>query len=384
MPSFKPKNIPKALRDVKIKPTLDEKHRDILAKMNDDEIFTVPNLKKQRESLKRQLKNSQLTIEQDWDILDKIEDISKQIKLLKKQKLNYYLDNSKHLFEYFEHKKNIENASSFDELPLTSKTQAAYNFFKIKCDNDKEIIETNNIVNNYLKNVDEQYLDVNNYIHNSDICQYCHKGELLVVEEEGILLCKNCFVQTVYLIDTEKPSYKDPPKEVCTYAYKKINHFKEVISQFQAKETTHISDEIFDCIRRQIKKERIQLSTLTYDKTKEILKKLGYNSLYEHIFYIKSKLGIPPFIFSTDLEEKLCNMFLESQSPYSQVCPSDRVNFLHYYFALYKYLELLGETKYLSEIPMLKDRDKLMEQDEIWKKMCQILDWEYIPTILTK
>ena len=29
-----------------------------------------------------------------------------------------------------------------------------------------------------------------------------------------------------YLIENEKPSYKEPPKEVCFYAYKKINHFK--------------------------------------------------------------------------------------------------------------------------------------------------------------
>jgi hypothetical protein len=30
---------------------------------------------------------------------------------------------------------------------------------------------------------------------------------------------------------------------------------------------------------------------------------------------------------------------------------------------------------------MLKDPEKRMEQDEIWKKICLDLDWKYIPTI---
>jgi hypothetical protein len=30
---------------------------------------------------------------------------------------------------------------------------------------------------------------------------------------------------------------------------------------------------------------------------------------------------------------------------------------------------------------MLKDREKRIEQDEIWKKICKELRWEFIPTI---
>jgi hypothetical protein len=30
---------------------------------------------------------------------------------------------------------------------------------------------------------------------------------------------------------------------------------------------------------------------------------------------------------------------------------------------------------------MLKDREKLIEQDIIWKKICKELDWEFIATI---
>ena len=30
---------------------------------------------------------------------------------------------------------------------------------------------------------------------------------------------------------------------------------------------------------------------------------------------------------------------------------------------------------------MIKAREKLIEQDEIWKKMCSCLNWEFISTI---
>jgi hypothetical protein len=224
-------------------------------------------------------------------------------------------------------------------------------------------------------------LDVNSFVCQTDICQVCNKGELVQLEDEGILMCNNCSRSIQYLIENEKPSYKEPPKEVCFYAYKRINHFKEILAQFQGKETTQIPPDVIENIKIQIKKERIELAQITNIKTKEILKKLGYNKYYEHIPFIKDKLGIKPPIMSPELEETLCNLFIELQSPYSKYCPNDRVNFLNYYYTAYKLCELLGEEDYLTHFPMLKDPEKRMEQDEIWKKICLDLDWEYIPTI---
>jgi len=54
---------------------------------------------------------------------------------------------------------------------------------------------------------------------------------------------------------------------------------------------------------------------------------------------------------------------------------------LNYYYTAYKLCELLDEKYYLPHFPMLKDRDKIVEQDVIWKKICKELDWEFIPTI---
>jgi hypothetical protein len=290
------------------------------------------------------------------------------------------LDNSEYIFEYFENKKKVSEGESESQNSKKLET-----FFKINSDveNIKQDVEKNNsnIIQKYLSNIDNEFLDVNKYVYPTDVCQKCLKGELIPIEDEGVLICNKCSNSVKYLIENDKPSYKEPPKEVCFYAYKKINHFKEILSQFQGKETTQIPDEVIENLKLQIKKERIDITDLTYYKCKDLLKKLGYNKYYEHINFIKNKLGIRPVIISQELEEILCNFFMEIQYPYAKHCPDYRVNFLHYYYVLYKLFELLDQKEYIKHIPMLKDREKLIEQDTIWKKICDELDWEFIATV---
>ena len=394
MPSFKPKTAKKIKVCKRYSTTLDGKHKEFMTDFSKDEYDTIPKLKEERDQLKQELIMSENSspIEKIMEIRDRIREINEIIKELKERKNNYFLDNSKYIFEYFENKKNIDNVDNVKINNLTtntnntntSKSQALFNFFKIqRVETEQNGTENKNknIVQKYLCNIDESFLDMNAFVRITDICQSCYKGELIPLDDEGVLICNECAVSVPYLIENEKPSYKEPPKEVCFYAYKKINHFKEILAQFQGKETTQIPDDVIEQIQQQIKKERIHLEQLTHYKTKEILKKLGFNKYYEHIAFIKNKLGIKPPIFSPELEETLCNLFMEIQSPYAKTCPDYRVNFLNYYYVLYKFCELLGEDQFLEDIPMLKDREKLIEQDETWKKMCVELNWEFIATI---
>jgi len=381
MPIFKPKTNKKIKYNKKTLTTLDNKHKEFLNDFSKDENVNIPKLKNEKLEFKKQLENT-LSLEDKLDIQDKINEINLLLKKLKLKKKEYFLDNSKYIFDYFENKKNISNVNSNNNE--NTKTNILNNFFKINIDkiaNTTSQNTDNNIVQKYLCNIDETFFDINSFVFQTDICKICYKGELIPLEDEGILICNVCSRSIPYLIENEKPSYKEPPKEVCFYAYKRINHFKEILSQFQGKETTQISPDVIENIKLQIKKERIEIHNLSNEKTKDILKKLGYNKYYEHIPFIKDKLGIKPPIMTPELEETLCNLFVELQAPYSKFCPDYRVNFLNYYYTAYKLCELLGETQYLEHFPMLKDREKRIEQDTIWKNICEELDWEFIPTI---
>ena len=259
----------------------------------------IPKLNKQIDDLKQTI-----TKENEVEMKEKIGEIEKKIQYITNEKNKYYLDNSKYLFEYFESKQNI------DKNNTPKKT--INSFFNVK-EKEEKMESMNKCIQQYLKRNNFDTLNMSDYAYNKNICLHCNKGELIKVNHDGVVLCNHCFITQEYLVDNDKPSYKEPPKEISFYAYKRINHFREILAQFQ-------------------------------------------------------------------VEETLCNLFMDIQIPYSKFCPNDRVNFLNYYYTLYKLCELLGENKYLQYFPMLKDQKKI-EQDEIWKKICGELDWQFIPTI---
>lgn len=414
MSLFKYKPPKKIILDERSITTLDSKHKELQGEFQYIQDTIIPALENERNSLKERLhiiKNGGTTqiniivdtldtvdtvdtaedeadddgthakpklkssLEECLEIRDRIKEITATIKKHQQDYKNYYLNNSEYIFEYFETKKTITNGGSM-------KTKSLNAFFNLpEAKKTEELFKNqHNNVEKYMSSIDQNYMDVSKYVYSTDICQFCRQGEMIPIESEGIMVCNKCSKQVVFLIDNEKPSYKEPPKEACFYAYKRINHFREILAQFQAKETTSIPDHVLESIKQQIKKERIEISQFTDKKAKEIMKKLGFNKYYEHIPFIKDKLGIKPPVMTPDLEERLCNLFMEIQGPYAKFCPDDRVNFLNYYYTVYKLCELLGRHEFLPFFPMLKDREKRIEQDQIWKQICLEFDWVFIPT----
>jgi hypothetical protein len=304
---------------------------------------------------------------------------------LKSQRTNYLLDNSKYIFQYFEDKKKICSGGN------NQNTNALNSFFKVKATTEEssntksdKYTSSKKALHLYWKNVNNEVVNIQDFVVQSDICESCRNGELIPQDEEGILICNNesCGKFITHIVDSAKPANKEPPNEVSYTAYIRLNHFKEILSQFQAKETTQIPDEIIELIRNRIKKERItDMSLINYDKMREILRKLRLNKYFEHIQYINSIFGIKPPIMNEELHETLCVLFIEIQKPWAVHCPANRSNFFNYTYTLYQLCVLLDQTQYLPYIPMMKDREKQLEQDMIWKKVCNDLDWEFFATV---
>ncbi len=151
----------------------------------------------------------------------------------------------------------------------------------------------------------------------------------------------------------------------------------------QAKESTDIPTDVYDQILNEIKKNRIKnFKELTIQKMKQILKKLRLQHYYEHIPFILSKItGNPPPTISRDTEEKIKNMFKEMQKPFTVHCPKNRTNFLSYSYVLRKLFQLLELDDLAEYCSLLKNRNKLREQDKLWEKICFDLKWQFHPSI---
>lgn len=199
---------------------------------------------------------------------------------------------------------------------------------------------------------------------------------------QGCLTCTECGYTEDIIVECEKGSYNDPPNESNYFAYKRINHFNEWLSQFQAKATNDIPDEVFLGVYGELKKDiYLDWENLPYATVRATLKKLGYNKYYENIPHIINVLsGKEAPSITREIEDVLRSLFKDIQEPFMKNCPSTRKNFLSYSYVLYKFCELLGYDNLLMYFPLLKSREKLQQQDIIWEKMCHDLKWQYIPS----
>ena len=381
--SFKVKK-KKKKKNVDTRITLDAKHNEKLQKINDEQ-YIINSKKMELQQLKKQLNKLQMThykknIENIIDIKDKIINIEKYLSsITKNEDINYLLETGHLLFNYYDTIENKDNKSINNIKKPKSNIKSVSEYFNINIDDmgvskaqlyDKYLTKLNNT---NFKNITNT---------NIDICSTCNKEKKLFLSE-GKMICEICGDENKILIDSDKPSYKDPPREISYFAYKRINHFNEWLAQFQAKESTDIPKEIYDEILIELKKERIlNVNTLSQKKLREILKKLKKNKYYEHIPHIINKLnGIPPPIMTRKTEEELRRMFKEIQIPFQNHCPVDRKNFLSYSYILHKFVQLLELDEFIPCFVLLKSREKLHQQDVIWKNICYELKWEFIPSI---
>jgi len=218
-----------------------------------------------------------------------------------------------------------------------------------------------------------------------DQCSACSSSNVVHFHDTSELVCDTCGLVLACLI-SEELTYREEQEtseKVVNYSYKRENHFNEWLSQFQAQEMTTIPDEVMNQLRSELKKMKIKnLEEITHAKIRGLLKKLRLNKYYEHVPYITNILnGIRAPNMPQALEERLRIMFKDIQKPFDDNCPTDRKNFLSYSYVLYKFCELLGEDEYLQYFPLLKSKSKLYAQDQIWKKICADLQWEFIPTV---
>jgi len=341
------------------------------------------------------------------DLKDKIKQLEIEIYKIENQhdKLDYYMNVGPLLFKYFDQRNNINNSSNNDNSICNNKQRRKNGISNFLKKNKKNINHSSHLghtgmtLNNSQISLNipkkstpfemlDEYLSITdpNWVKKSQpyqnetehFCLNCQCLKILLHKESKVV-CPQCGLQDTIIIESDIPSYKDPPPEMNYFEYKRINHFNELLVQFQAKESTHIPKEVYEMIRIELKKERKTVKDLNYNRVKRYLKKYsnrGYNHYYDHTFHIINKMnGDKPLSMTPEMEENLRFLFLQIQKPFDKYCPPGRKNFISYNFVFYKFCEMLGYTEFLKYFPLLKSKEKLYQQEKIWEKICNDIGW---------
>jgi predicted nucleic acid-binding Zn-ribbon protein len=327
------------------------------------------------------------------------------------KRLDYFLDVGDMLFQYFDAQESLAKGTDIAVKPVRTPTNSVLSYFtesaspkseamasprsppsatrkKASEIDSKDGLNRDKMLEKYLAIVDPSAIK-SGIMPGSGIepgwgcCPTCDV-EMTFHQNEALLGCPRCGHEEFILIDSEKPSYKDPPREITYFAYKKINHFNEWLAQFQAKENTDIPQDIIEAVMKELKKERISdPKKVKKEKIREVLQKLKFSKMYDHVQQIKNRIQqqMTMLTLSKEMEEKLQHMFKEIQPAFIKYCPANRSNFLSYPYVLYKLCQLLEMDEFLPCFQLLKSREKLYQQDQVWEKICKEMRWQFIRSI---
>jgi hypothetical protein len=297
---------------------------------------------------------------------DEVKGLEAAIAERREARKRYYLDNGKLLLSYYDPTKPASEV--LDGFFSGSRARAA-------AEPPPKGRET--LLDEYLINTDPKH--VPKTMHEADMrCAHCGSNEWSE-SVDGACVCV-CGTQHQIMTVSELPSYREPHAEKSSFNYRRINHFTEILNQLQAKETASITEETMDRIRAELKKQRItDYKTLTRDDLKKILRKLGLE--YEHTVYILTKLtGVAPPQLPPEMIEKMNQMFNEAQTHWILHKPPERKNFVSYSYICKKLAELMGLDSIADACCVVKTREKILEYDSVWQKICASCSWQYIPS----
>ncbi len=350
--------------------SIENKHNKTIL-MYEEYYSTLPEKTKELKSIECVLPYVKSVIEKN-KIISKINTLQDEIYEIETQKdLMDYMLNSLEFIENIGEKNFVKNENEYSSGILQFinvegryNNGTVYNEYLMKCFPN----ENNNT----------RPCNVNKFL-----CKHC--DTLLINDSSsGFMFCETCGItEKITISSVTEWGAHETHDMTKAFSYKRINHFKEWISQLQGKETTVIPSTVTDLLLIEIKKERItNPNNITFEKIKGFLRKLKLNKYYEHIPNIIHALTNNPQLKINDkLEKQLLILFEKIQKPFMKHCPKDRKNFLSYSYTLYKFCQVLDKEEYLVYFPLLKSRQKLFEQESIWKNICKELDWVFIPCI---
>lgn len=227
-----------------------------------------------------------------------------------------------------------------------------------------------------------------------DVCRICKLPMLLT--QESRIACPKCGACVVYLDATSFSMAYGDEVEFTKFTYRRENHFGECMNQFQAKQTTELSNatlmQVLQVLQEQhhvTKPEDIKISMMRptlkeLDKRKRagtLAAGMNFRKLYEHYMLIYTRLsGKPPPRLTPEQECNMKMLFRAIQMPFEKHRPADRTNFLSYNYCLFKFCQLLGYENFLCYFSLLKCDDKLLKCDDIMKKIFKDLGWMWIAT----
>ena len=357
-----------------------------------------------------------------YDILHMDEKIKKNI-LEDKSKLNEYKNKIKIIYDTlqtpltYSKKKELEKEKSFLEqkirdiesnnifaeyVCLTQKILSEYmklldipmniSFFtKHKKDNEIER-KKEDLVDQFL-DIAKLYIPINTYKKEISTKLSCDCGNTSeFITNDTNVICENCGRE--HNIHTIHTNFKDIDRVNLSQKYKYSRHvyFRETVNRYEGKQNKKINKKVYDDLEKWFTKHNLLINNDTdktfYERHLKIskehvymaLSETGNNLHYEDINLLHNQFTGIPCPDVSEFRDDLFDDFNKVMNVYESI-DVDRVNSLNSQYILYQLLRRRKIRVNENDFGMLKTRERLIEYDEIYQKICLVLEWTFIPTV---
>lgn len=213
----------------------------------------------------------------------------------------------------------------------------------------------------------------------------CGSDSFVVDTSTATQICTSCGVCIHFQECTANDLWADERMQVLSkIAYKRINHFREWCNAIQARQQPNDAlQSVINRVRQELKKERVvNMSIVTPQKIRNYLHTLRLGKYYEFTSAIYADItGKPIPKFTPDVEHTLMQMFTAIQPVFDEMEGKKRKNFLSYSYTLNKLAQIINHQDILEFFPLLKSREKLYAQDQMWRYICEKMNWKFHASI---
>jgi hypothetical protein len=195
------------------------------------------------------------------------------------------------------------------------------------------------------------------------------------------VICNNCGMVKKFIDCGVNNLQFGTDIEYSAFSYKRVNHLIEFLNRFQSREMTPVPQEIIFQVMDILYETGWRCNKkISYNIVRDAVRKLGITKYYDLSMQIFVKItGQKPIRLDPSFEEKVRHMFIQMQVPFKRHCPKDRKNFMSYPVVLFKISQILGYDHLLPYFSLLKCKEKLQIQEDLFEKICIDLGWKFIP-----
>lgn len=141
--------------------------------------------------------------------------------------LDYLINTAPILFKYYD----IVEKGCHDEVAKPKAGEKSILSFFVKNKEEPKGVckeDRATLLEKYMSYTDENFIKPVEAEQNYK-CLCCGCPNMNILLNDGIIYCDDCSAVEYIIVDHDRPSYKDPPKEISYFSYKRINHFNESI-----------------------------------------------------------------------------------------------------------------------------------------------------------